>query len=79
MKLKDLQKVYSGDIHLTILAYFENGKYYSFRTYGNGKVSISIIDDDILECEVISIRCDYGNSNNCLWIDVKEIIPNRKE
>lgn len=75
MKLKDLQRVYKGDVQLTILAYFESGGYYSFRTYGNGRVSISIIDDNILECEVISIHC----FKNCLWVDVKEIIPNREE
>ena len=71
MTLKDLQAVYAGAVCLTVMAYYSDGKYYSFRSYGNEPlILMDLKDEDILSKEVISIVLSKDN----LWVDVKEIV-----
>ena len=71
MTLKDLQAVYAGAIRITVMAYYPDGKYYSFRSYGDEPlILIDFKDEDILSKEVISIV----PSKDTLWVDVEEII-----
>ena len=71
MTLKDLQAVYAGAVRLTVMAYYPDGKYYSFRSYGDEPlILIDLKDEDILSKEVISIVLDKDN----LWVDVKETV-----
>lgn len=68
MTIADLRTVYHGNVHLTILGYYKNGKYYSFRTYGEG--SIKEIDEGTAQLEIISTFV----GEKVLYIDVREII-----
>lgn len=71
MTLRDLSKVYHGDVRLIINAYFESGEYYSFRSYRDyERLSIYNIDDYTanLEIEDVMIGDDW------LMIELKEIL-----
>lgn len=71
MTLKDLGKVYQSTVKVTCLAFFEDGTYYSFRTYNTDPVRIESIDDpDILSMEILSIV----RGPQALWVDIKEVI-----
>lgn len=71
MTLKDLQAVYAGAAQITAIAYFPDGRYYSFRSLTDGPEPLcSIHDEDMLSKEVISIV----PSKDGLWVDVKEIV-----
>lgn len=74
MKLKDIAEVYSGNCGITIYAYFkDNGEYFSFRSYSDGVVTLSQVDEHTLNLEVIYVYCVQG----CLYIDLKEFINRR--
>lgn len=74
MKLKDIAGVYSGNCIITIYAYFkDNGEYFSFRSYGDGAVTLSQVDEHTLNLEVSYISCAQG----CMYIDLKEFINRR--
>ena len=74
MKLKDIARVYSGGCVITIYAYFkDNGEYYSFRSYGDGAVTLNQVDEHTLNLEVRCISCARG----CMYIDLKELIDRR--
>lgn len=70
MTLNDLSKVYNGNIILTVNAYFENGEYYSFRSYGGVPIRFSDVGKDDMKLEIMSIAC----TDDVMWVDVKEII-----
>lgn len=75
MTLNDLSKIYNGNIMLTVNAYFENGEYYSFRSYGGEPMRFDDIGEDDMELEITSIACIDG----VMWVDVKEIIPMKRK
>lgn len=74
MKLKDIARVYSGGCVITIYAYFkDNGEYYSFRSYGDGAVTLNQVDEHTLNLEVLYISCTQG----CMYVELKEFINRR--
>lgn len=76
MTLRDLQAVYAGEVRLTVMAYHPDGKYYSFRSYGDEPlILIDLKDEDILSKEVISIVPSKGN----LWVDVKHVLEGMED
>lgn len=75
MTLNDLAKVYNGNIMLTVNAYFENGEYYSFRSYDEMPIRLSDIGEDDMELEITSIAC----TDFVMWVDAKEIIPMKRK
>ena len=73
MKLRDLKKVYHGEIMLTVLAYFKNTKeYYSFRSYGGEPIKFESVGEEEMEMEVI--RIDIDCKKDVMWVDVIEWI-----
>lgn len=71
MTLRDLSKVYHGDVRLSINAYFDNDEYYSFRTYCDyERLPIYNIDDYAANLEVEDIMIGDG----WLTIELKEIL-----
>lgn len=71
MTLKDLLKVYHGDVRLTINAYFESGEYYSFRNYRDyERLSIYNVDNYTANLEIEDVMIGDG----WLTIELKEIL-----
>ena len=75
MTLNDLSKIYNGNIMLTVNAYFENGEYCSFRSYGGVPMRFSEVGDDDMELEITSM----SGTDGVMWVDVKEIIPMKRK
>ena len=73
MKLRNLAKVYHGEIMLTVLAYFKNtGEYYSFRSYGGEPIKFDAVGEEDMELEVTRIEVDC--KKDVMWVDVIEWI-----
>lgn len=70
MKLNDLKNVCESKCMITVLAFFNTGEYYSFRTYNDAPVYLKDCKPDVLDLDVDRII----SVNNCLHIDVREII-----
>lgn len=71
MTLKDLSKVYHGDVRLLINAYFDNGEYYSFRSYRDyERLPIYNIDNYTANLEIEDVMIGDG----WLTIELKEIL-----
>ena len=82
MKLSDLKAVCREKVLITINGYFDDGEYYSFRSYSSDGLPIPIEDvkeEHILDMEIISIRVSVNNTPKYLMVDVKEILTRSKE
>jgi len=72
MTLGELKKVFvnTTEVVITDLAYYKDGKYYSFCTLDSYKCLEDVTDYEWLSKEVIVCRV----FDNKLWIDIKTIL-----
>ena len=75
MTLRELGKVFSGKVQVTVLGYYSNGEYYSFYTAISPDETVYIeelVKEESYLLDMPIKRIITGSDGWTLWIDVIE-------